>query len=766
MRRVVPSVAALAVVLAMCCWSAVASAAPATSSPPRVVVVMATGLTWDDITETGTPTLWKLATQGALGNLNARPRAREAGEPISAYEGALDISAGNWSVPDFLALGAYNAAESVEATDAATLYERINGTSMAGHAIAYLGMPGALRTNATSPDEPAIGTLGQAVIDAGGSTCAIGNSDAGDQATGFKIERPAAVAAMDAQGLVTFGDVSRDLLKSSPDAPYGVCTDLAAFERALSACETSATRHGGPSLIVLDPGDEYRAWRYATQVSDAQAAVQHAVAVGQADAVAGMALKHARASDIVLVASEAPQDSLPGIRGFTPVFVSGGGLHGYLTSSSTHRTGTVANPDITAFVLSELGLARPVEVIGNRFLTTPAPGTAEQRTAYLSARNWTAMSLDAIRGPSADLFIKFFVVVLALAAALVATRRQLRSRHVLLAARVLRGSALALISILAAGWAMFLVTRNVYSPSEAWASLFGSALVLLVLAIVAWRFFGGRTAFAAVLLAMSGLLFVDQMLGAPLSFTNLVGYTPLQSARYYGIGNEAAALLVAGAMVGTAFVLDQLSAHSRASVWFRRWGIPVLGVLSVVATAAPMFGANVGVAIWGTAGFGVLWVKANGKRVTWKHAVVVVMVVVVLVGVFAAADLLHPGEKTHLARSLTSAEQGGASQLWIIVSRKAQTNARLINLNNWSAMLAATIAFLAFMRLRSSQDLTRATAENPAFGAALAAALVAAVLALLTEDTGILVSTFLMLPAGLGAMWLILSAVEAEQGRT
>jgi hypothetical protein len=765
MRRVAPIAAALVVVVAMCSWSVSAFAATTTGSQPRALVVMATGLTWEDITETGTPTLWRLASEGAVGNLNARPRAREAAEPVSAYEGGLDISAGNWTVPDFRAEGAYDATEPVQGTTAVTAYERINAMSMVGHAVTYLGFPAVVRANAASPDEPAVGTLGQAVVDAGGSTSAIGNSDAGDPDTGFKIERPAAVAAMDGQGLVLFGDVSRDLLTESLGSPYGLHTDLPALGSKLSACEASAAAHGGPALIVLDPGDEYRARRYAVQASDAEAAAQHVRAVRETDDVVAMALRHARPSDVVVVATEGPADSISGIRGFSPVFVSGGGLHGYLTSSSTHRTGTVANPDITAFVLHALGIARPVEVIGNRFLATSAPDSSAQRVAYLSARNWTAVSIDAIRGQSAEIFIKVFIAVFAVAAGLVATRRQLRSRHVVLSSRILKGAALMFVAVLAAGWAMFLVTRNVFTASEAWLSLLGTASVLLVLAIVVWRSLGGRVALAAMMLFTFGLLLIDQLLGGPLSFTNLVGYTPLQSARYYGIGNEAAALLVGTALVGSALVLDLLKVDSGLSIGLRRWGIPVLGAICVVAAAAPMFGANVGVAIWGTAGFGVLWIRANGKRITWKHALATLVVAVLLIGAFAAVDLLHPGEKTHLARSLSSAEQGGVAQLWIIVARKAQTNARLLTLNNWSAMLAAVLAFLAFMRLRSSQDLTRAIAENPGLGAVISAGLAAAVLALLTEDTGILVSTFVMLPVGLEALWLILSAVEAEQGR-
>jgi len=55
----------------------------------------------------------------------------------------------------------------------------------------------------------------------------------------------------------------------------------------------------------------------------------------------------------------------------------------------------------------------------------------------------------------------------------------------------------------------------------------------------------------------------------------------------------------------------------------------------------------------------VLWMRANGWRITWKHAAVALIAIVLLVGAFAAADLLGHGEKTHLARSLSSADRVG-----------------------------------------------------------------------------------------------------------
>lgn len=762
MRRVLPMAAMLVAIVALACGVCTQAFAAASADRPRVILVLATGLAWSDITATNTPTLARLAAEGAVGNLNAVPRAREAYEPVSALEGALDLSTGNWATPQFPALGAYDATEAVQSTRASVVYRRSAGTEMGAAEIAFLGLPPTARVNAASADSAVLGTLGTAIEAAGGTTSAIGNSDAPDATGEFKIERPAAIAAMNALGLVSFGDVSRALLTSSPSAPYGLRTDLGAFERAFAAAESSAAVHGGPALFVLDPGDEYRARRYAWQAGDAVKAAQHADAVREADDVAAMAMRHANRSDVVIVATQGPAETVPGVIGFSPLLVSGAGLTGYLTSSSTHRTGIAANPDVTAFILAQLGADRPVSVIGNTLIATPAPPQLAERIGYLSARNLTAASLDAIRGPFADIYLRFFALLLVLAGLFVGVRRQLPTRVLPTLVVALKAAGLLAMSVLTAAWAMFLPMRDVSSPAEAWLALSATTAVLVVSCALVWRLLGDRAALAGVLLLTSLLLLVDQLLGAPLSFTNLIGYSPLQAARYYGIGNEAAALMVGTALVGTGLVLDGWGDAPWASA-ARRFGIPVLGLLLVMAAAAPFFGANVGVAIWATIGFVVLWVRANGKRFGVKHAVAALVLIALLVAGFAAVDVLKNPEKTHLARSLSSAEQGGPSQLVQIVARKAQTNASVLATSTWTVMLVATLAFLAFTRLRKARDLSIVLAENPAFAAALAAGLSAGVVAFFTEDTGILVPTFVLLSSGVGAMWLVLSATEAEE---
>ena len=764
MKRVWTIGACAAALVAVCLatfGTAVATAAP---SATRVTIVVATGLTWADITPTATPSLWRLAELGAIGNVNGRMRNRENGEPPTALEGALDVSAGNWATPNFSAPPAYNVTESVGGLSAGEVFRRVTGHAVGRSAICYPGMPMTVLANTDPDSEVVIGTLGQAIHDAGGITGAIGNSDAGQQLTGGpRLQRPAAIAAIDERGLVDAGDVSADLLRASGDAPYGVKTDLAAFDRALTAFDTSATAHAGPALLLLDPGDAYRVRRNAGQVAPNVTAAQHAAAVAELDQVVALAQAHARSGDTLMVASESPaSDPVSGVQGFGPLLVSGMGLHGYLNSSSTHRPGILTNLDITAGALQAVGVVRPVQVVGSPLTSVEGSAAVDQRIAHLVALNGTAVSIDSLRTPVADIYIKFFVAVLALTALFFVLRDRFTRRAQRVLALVLAVAALALLTVQPAGWLMFVATSNVASPGAALALLLAASLVLLGAALAVWRSAGLRTAAAVLSLFAVVLLVSDQFLGAPLSFINFMGYSPLQSARYYGMGNQPAAYIVGASIVGLALVLDRC----RAAPWagaVRRLGLPLVGVVVVVSAAAPFLGANVGVAIWGTAGFAVAWALMNERRITWKMVLVALVVIVLLIAAFAAVDVFGHGPKTHLARSVASAQQGGIGQLWLIVARKASTNARVLGETEWAWALYALIAFVAVMLLRRPSELAASLDQNPALRAAIWACAVACVLAFFTEDSGIIVPAFLILPLGCALIAVVLRPILAEK---
>jgi hypothetical protein len=222
------------------------------------------------------------------------------------------------------------------------------------------------------------------------------------------------------------------------------------------------------------------------------------------------------------------------------------------------------------------------------------------------------------------------------------------------------------------------------------------------------------------------------------------------------MGNEAAAMLVGPSIVGIAMLFDQWP----ESKWTRigkRVGIPVLGVVVISAAAAPFWGANIGVAVWGVVGFGLAWLLMNDHHVSAGTILWLLLAVVGVIVAFAAIDLFGGGAQTHLGRAIASAEQGGWIELWNIVARKAETNMRVLTHTNWAYILIATLAFLGFMRWRPQGGFAETLSENPNFADAITVSLVAGLVAYFSEDSGIVIPALEVFYVGVGIVWLMLS---------
>jgi hypothetical protein len=752
-----PIVALLAAFLAA--WLCLPETTLAGPSGQRtVVIVLAPYLSWGDLTPTATPTLWKLAGESAIGAVNGRSRSRvrdsakEAGSPL---EGALSISAGSWAAQDPEAAAAYVVSERYEVGTAAEAFRRTTGEQVGTSRIVFLGMPVTQRLNAGTPFMAVPGLLGDAVERAGGITAAVGNSDVG-YATGAQSRvRPAALVAMNGEGLVEYGDVSTDLLAQRPYAPFGIETDMGRFATQLDDIEEAVHKTAGPSLVVLDPGDLYRVARFRSQVTD-DVYLQHKErALASLDSVVTLARERFGGATILVVGQSVADPELGEQEGLAPIIMSGTRTSGFLTSNSTQEEGLVTDLDITATTLDVLGIDRPVEVLGSPMTVESSALDARGRVDKLGVMNATAIAIDSVKPAVVNSFVSVTVLTLLLSAVVLMRAGTWRPAARRGAAKLVKALLLLVACVPVSGWLMFLLSRRPTTVSSAVIALSATSVILWVAALLIWRGGRGRLPLAFVCLLTSVVVVVDQLMGAPWSFTNFFGFSPLLAARFYGMGNEAAAILFGSTVTGMALLFDE-APQSKFTSWGKRIGIPLMALMTVSAAAAPWLGANVGFAVWGVVGFGLAWIVMNGHHVSFKAAFWLFVGVVVVIAAFATIDL-YGGQQTHLARAIGSAEKGGAGELWTIVVRKAETNARVLTRTNWAYILLATLAFLGFERYRPHGDFADTLVGNPHFADAITVTLVAGIVAYFTEDSGVVIPALAVFYIGVALSWLMLS---------
>lgn len=761
MKRITAGVAAALVVLTLSAGAALATTRPP-RSPQRVVIVLTPYLRWSDIT-TQTPALHALASDGAVANMNTKNRNRAAAFPSTVEQAALTISSGAWAAMERGGPSAYSVDEPYNEGTAAEAFARLTGSAPSGADVVFLGLPKVLRQSAAANTVDVVpGTMGGAIVEAGGVTAAIGNGDTGRRSPEMSRSRPAALVAMDYQGLVRHGDVSTGTLHDDVTEPYGVATDVELFMAEYADVERSIGDTAGPALVVLDPGDLTRVAGIKSVTDPTQSEAQHAKAVATVDAILGLVRDSLPSDALLLVVTPVNEEAIGTVSGLAPIIAYGAGYTGYLESSSTQRTGLVTNLDVAATVLSFLDVERPVQVLGNPFVADGADAPLSERLERLSTADVAAVSVDTAKPAVVNGFIGITLIVLITSTVLLLRSSRWNPVTGQRAAAVFSVALLGILSVPPATLLMFALDAAPRNTGIAVVELAGLTTILWIGALLAKRFAPMRVPVAALSLLMTSVLLVDQWLGASWSFTSFLGYSPLVAARYYGIGNEGAALLFGSSLVGAAFLMDQWP-DSAATELFRRWGVPLLGAVIVGTCAAPTLGANVGVIAWGVIGFAVAWALMNGYKVTWKLALAALVVIIGAVAAFSIADLSAGDSQTHLGRAWQSADQGGVRALWSIVERKAETNLRVLTHTNWSFILVGVLAFLGFMRWRPQGDFAAALDDNPHFSAAMAACLIGGLAAYFTEDSGIVIPALIMVYLAGGILYLMLDRIRTAE---
>jgi hypothetical protein len=721
------------------------------ASKRRVIVLFAPYLTWSDISSM--PNASALAERSLLANMNVR-----AGGLMGAStpdRGAMVLSAGASLADPGIAgsiANAYDASEVVGATPARELYLEYFGEAPGNAQILFEGLPAAVLANEDSNNPASPGALGSTVHALGAKTAAIGNGDLGLHADQAGASRPAGEAAADESGTVDVGGVSDAMLATDPAAPFGVRASVDAILTEYRVVLSDP----GVRLVVVDPGDLSRAATIAPSVTSPVAASAREQALRTTDAVLGGLVAGAGPDDAIVVIAQAVV-SVPDVpAGYGPAIIFDGEGGGVAVSPSTHRDGVVTEMDVSATIISLLGGVPQPSMVGSAVYAGSIAGasTAPQRIAYLDRLDTSSVAVESVRMTVVNYFIILTVLIL-----LAATLVLYRTRDGLPAwlPKVTRWVLLIPIATLLGAVLQYVFWAWPATGTEVVVALVASTALALAIAIVPFR----RSPVTLPLIVLSGmtavLLMVDQWLGAPLSLFGLFGYSPLLGARYYGLGNEMAGLLLGSAFVTFALVLDTWPDAKWARA-MRSWGWPVMGVVVLATAAAPMWGANVGPAAWMTVGILVGWLMLNGKRVlTWRNLVIVVVLILVVVVALSAIDLLGATDaRTHLGRAVVGVETGGIGTLWTIVARKADTNLRVLGRTSWTWMLVALLLMLGYMRWRPRGEFAAMLKRFPALSVAIAAGLFAGLVAFFTEDSGIIIPALMFIPLGLATLYLML----------
>ena len=605
------------------------------SHASKVVMVVLPAVSIEDLASTNLPTIHRLMETGSIGLMNSRtagrldiPDGEYADSKYTPESGYLTIGAGARAIAGADARQAFNRSETVEGVPALNVFQQRTLTDPGDSAVVHIGIAKMQYDNADLNYEVKVGALGDALHSAGLKTGVVGNSD--DR----EVHREAATICMDSKGLVDFDN-------------------------------------GFADFTVVEYGETARLDRSRLDLMDRVYQRERAKALQEADRKLGRLALDKRTTLIIL----SPYPSSYAIEktenGLCPVIVSGPGFgHGLLTSGSTRIPGVITNTDIAPSVLTMLSVPTPRSLVGRAIVTSPSDSPVDALLRLNQRASVQALGQPVLRQVMTATIVLVGVVTVLWLIIPIPQRKKLWPL-------ILLPPTAAPALLLQAMW-------PTPSHSEAWLRLMILAVGMIGLASL----IGQRRSNALMILSLAlvGLVTVDLVTGGTLEKNSLMGYSIVEGARYYGLGNELMGAFLGAILVGLGFLFGASKASSKAIQIALVLGL----AFSVIIDGAPMLGADYGGALAMALAFGTALAVSGSKPFRLRRLAGIVLAAGILIAGLAVLDSLRgQAHESHLGRAIQLVGSGGQAQVGMLIKRKLLMNLFLIRVSVWSRVLAA-----------------------------------------------------------------------------
>lgn len=411
---------------------------------------------------------------------------------------------------------------------------------------------------------------------------------------------------------------------------------------------------------------------------------------------------------------------------------------GSLFSATTRRGGYVALTDIAPTIVQLLEAGDIPEAMSGRPMTLDAARRADADAEGLGERIAgfadLADRVDFRDRAVAPVSVAFVVLIVLCGASVLGRRgRTARMLAPILAAYPTVTFLFGLVSYHRLPLAFFVVSTVVV------------AITLAAVSVSALSRFGPWAATTALSALLWAMMIVDVVAGGSLQINTPLGYTPTIAGRFQGFGNLAFGLVASTAMV-TAVIGVLRCGRQRGAVLFAAW----VGVVTLIAVAAPAFGSDVGGTLALIPAFGLMLLWLTGRRLSWLSALLAVAMSAVAVGLLAAIDLSRAEEsRTHLGRFLDDLLHGRGG---LILRRKLRGNVSILTSSFWSLILVGVVAVALMWCWRNRSTVAAAVAGRPAVAAFGIGWTTAAILGFALNDSGLVVPGVMLAGA---ISWLV-----------
>lgn len=700
---------------AICCTLTLAPQVVQGKPEKQVILIMADYLDLTDLQSKEAPYLQQAVRTGTIGLMNTNTAHSSRTSPHTH----ATISAGSPAIAGTSHVFTYPALEQIDGEAAGSIYQRYSGKTTTSTDLLVLNWPQIQQANQNLRQPiPAPGLLGEKLKEAGLTVAILGNSD-----TPSTKHRPAGLIACDYNGIIPQGKVGDDIVIPSEGFLLFRTDYKELLKETLNALSTA-------SLIVIDTGDLFRLettrhYGFNDIVLKERAAIIQNIN----DFYRGLSEAVDMDQTLLILASTTPSPVQIQQKNFlVPMVMSNNHLTpGLLYSNTTRRPGLVTNTDLTATILSFLGIEPSPHMTGQSIVGVPFK-KEEDPIAYLTEVNkemlFTYQSRPQIIKPYIGLQIATILGVIPLS---------LYAHKIIPYYRYL----LALITAYPA--ALMLVELFPHQTLIAYTIV--SILLAVLLVLLCTKVFSDKSIKPFILLSAitAALIIFDMIAGSTLMKQSLLGYDPIAGARYYGIGNEYMGVLVGSSLMGFGVILRQQKAPISIVLF-----IVYFGLLTWLMFSAD-FGTNLGGTITVLVAFGYWfwrWQKETLKRNLFfclpLSLIMIAMIVTMGLG-------FYQDRPSHIGRTVQLIRQEGMHELLYIIARKLAMNLKLIRYTPWARVFLAALLAVGVLLFKPAGFMKRLYRMRRPVYEALISILLGSITALIWNDSGIVAAATTMI---------------------
>ncbi|MDD3839941.1 MAG: hypothetical protein PHP06_05135 [Clostridia bacterium] len=549
---------------------------------------------------------------------------------------------------------------------------------------------------------------------------------------------PAALIAMDDQGIIDGGLIGNEIITKDICYPYGIKTDYNSVEAFVRK------NYEKYDFWVIETGDISRLERYKYFLN-AEMYESHKVQILND---IGLFIKRLIAffdSHNTTLIITTPFYSLDNnIKGdkLTPLIIYKRDIKpGVITSNTTRRKGIVANIDIAPSILKEFDIDNH-GMTGDNIYNIEL----EENIQHINNLNNKTVATAKIRTHILKGYALYQIILIAMFLFMVVFNK----RFSIKAFKIAKHLILISMSVPL----VLLIEPILQTSSQSFKIIFtvlGSIIVVFFIGILLKRN-------DDKLFVLSGMIYaiiaIDILTGGFLNKNSIMGYDPIIGARYYGIGNE-----YGGLFLGSGMLFAGLGIQNKYINKFLACAIPVF---TFVLSISSELGANLGLSI--SVGISALFLIFSifDINLDLKNNIIIPIFCIISIAIFTIWDIYFTERNSHIANVFIGVRQYGVKLIFDTAVRKINMNFKLMKYTIWSRVLISFILSLGLLFYRPVGLLKKVMDDYDTMTMFWYANIIGAIIGLVVNDSGIVFAATSMIYLVMSILYIIAGYIDND----